>query len=170
MPNIFDRLSQGMGAGSMQGNDINDWNDMVGSAPRERFGRSVYDGIRQVDPQDYYNHTQPGIGGTDPFGQLQSQERQGLAERMLGELFRRGRGQQDVMQGAGLRNLDPGSMSPAELAQLMQWTQRNDPKAFGRVAAEYQDKPNILESLLGNKGMMLALAGLGVKLMSDRRR
>ena len=167
MTSIFDRLAAGPG-GQLQQSDYDTWNEMVGAAPRERFGRATYDAVRQVDPREYYEHTQPGVGGTDPFGMLPVQERQGLAQRLMGELFRRGLGQDEISRGAGVRSLDPDRMSPEELARVAQWTQREHPKAFGRVAAEYQDKPNVLQSLLGNKAVMLALAGIGAKLLYDR--
>jgi len=68
---IFDALAQG--PGTLQAQDYQDWNQMVGAAPAEQFGREAYNSVRQVDPQEYYQHTQPGIGGTDPFGSLQPQ-------------------------------------------------------------------------------------------------
>ena len=168
MASIFDRLSAG--PGRLQQDDYNDWNQMVGGAPREQFGRAAYDAVRQVDPQDYYNHVQPGVGGTDPLGALDDRERQGLAERVLGELTRRGLDQDDIRRGSGVRNLDPSRMSPTDLASLLQWAQRDQPKAFGRVAADYKDKPDVLSSLLGNKALMLALGGIGAKLLFDRTR
>ena len=168
MANIFDRLARGPSA--LRQNDYQDWNQMVGSAPPERFGRSVYDAVRQVDPQDYYQHTQPGVGGTDPFGSLAPDQRSGLAQSIFGELTRRGMDPRQVSRGAGLGNVDPSRMSPAELAQLTQWMQREQPKAYGRVAAQYQDKPDILSSLLGNKALMMAVAGIGAKILSDRAR
>lgn len=166
MGSIFERLAQGPGA--VQQSDYSDWNQMVGSAPPEQFGRAAYQAIRQVDPQEYYNHTQPGVGGTDPFGALPPQQRTGLAESLLGNLFNRGLSQQQVMQGAGVRSLDPSQMSPQDLAALTQWTQQNQPQAFGYTAAQYQRQPDILSSLLGNKALMLAVAGVGAKILSDR--
>ncbi len=168
MANLFDRLAQGPGQKPQDGYDT--WNEMVGSAPPERFGRAAYDAIRQVDQREYYDHTQPGVGGSDPFGALPQPERQGLVERILGELTRRGLGRDEISRRAGVRDLDPSRMSPGDLASLTQWMQRDEPKAYGRVAAQYQDKPNILESLMGNKALMLMLAGLGGKLLMDRMR
>ncbi|MFN8557923.1 MAG: hypothetical protein U0531_11480 [Dehalococcoidia bacterium] len=166
--NIFDRLAQGPSA--TQQSDYDTWNEMVGSAPPERFGRAGYDAIRQVDPREYYEHTQPGVGGSDPFGALQEPQRKGLAQSILGELFRRGLGRDEISRGAGVGNLDPDRMSPSDLAAVTQWMQREQPKAFGRVAAQYQDQPNILQSLLGNKALMLLLGGIGAKLLFDRSR
>ena len=163
---FFDRLAQG--PQDLQQQDYDNWNEMVGSAPPERFGRSVYDSVRQADPREYYEHTQPGYGGTDPFGSLQPQQRGGLAQSMIGELMRRGLGMDQIMGGAGLRTNDPYGMDANDLASLSQWTQQNHPQAFGRVAAQYQQEPGMLQSLLGNKALMAAVAGIGAKMLMDR--
>jgi hypothetical protein len=165
---IFDRLAQG--SGSMRPKDYDNWNQMVGSAPPDRFGRAAYDAVRQIDPQDYYRHTQPDVDGTDPFGSLEPQQRGGLLGSLLGNLFNRGLSPQDIASQTGLGHLDPNRMSPQEAAVLAQWAQRNHPKAFGYAAAEYRDQPDLLGSLLGNKGLMLMATALGAKMLSDRAR
>jgi hypothetical protein len=168
--NIFDNLAQGPGGNMQQGN-YNDWNQMVGAAPPEQFGRSVYSAISQVDPNEYAQHIQPGVNGTDPLGQLPPQQRTGLAQTVLGELTRRGMdpGQiAGVIGGSGLSGLNTGNVNPQDLASLLQWTQQNQPKAFGRVATQYQDQPNVLQSLLGNKALMMAAGAIGAKLLSDQ--
>jgi hypothetical protein len=166
--NIFDRLSRG--PAGLEQSDYRDWNDMVGAAPKERFGRATYDAIRKVPSGDYYEHTQPGVGGTDPYGGLPAPQRKGLVRSILDELFRRGLGQDEISRGAHLGSLDPDRMSPNELASLTQWMHQNHPKAFGRVAAQYQDQPGILQSLLGNKALMAVAAGLGAKILADQSR
>ena len=165
---FFDRLAGG--PGNLQQGDYQDWNQMVGSAPPDQFGRAAYGAIRQVDPQEYYQHTEPGFGGTDPFGALPPQQRGGLAQSLLGTLFIRGVDQQQVMQGGGLGTLDPNRMSPRDLAALSQWTQQNHPQAFGYTATQYQQQPDVLHSLLGNKALMLTAAALGAKYLSERSR
>jgi hypothetical protein len=165
---IFDSLAQG--PGNLQAQDYQDWNQMVGAAPAEQFGRAAYNSARQIDPQDYYQHSQPGVGGTDPFGSLQPQQRSGLAGSLLGSLFNRGVDQQQVMQGTGLGTLDPNQMSPQDLASLSQWTHQNHPQALGYTAAQYQQEPGILSSLLGNKALMMTAAALGAKYLADRSR
>jgi hypothetical protein len=163
---IFDNLAQG--PGNLQAHDYQEWDQMVGAAPPEQFGRAAYNSVRQVDPGDYYQHTQPGIGGTDPFGALEPQQRSGLAGSLLGALFHRGLGQQQVMQGAGLGTLDPNQMSAQDLASLSQWTQQNHPQALGYTAAQYQQQPGILSSLLGNKALMATAAALGAQYLANR--
>ena len=61
---IFDRLAQG--PGNLQAQDYQEWDQMVGAAPPEQFGRATYDAVRQADPQEYYRHTQPGSTGPTP--------------------------------------------------------------------------------------------------------
>ncbi len=52
-------------------------------------------------------------------------------------------------------------MSRQALAALAQWTQQQQPKAFGRVAAQHQREPDVLSSLLGNGALQSLLGGLG---------
>jgi len=166
---IFQRLSQGPGrVDPMQTQDYDDWNQMVGAAPRDRFGQAAYQAVEQVDPDEYYQHVAPGVGGTDPLGMLPQQQRAGVAQTLLGSLFNSGVDQRQIVQGAGVRSLDPNSMSPDELANLLAWTRRNNPQAFSQVAQQYQNEPNILESLLGNKALMALLAGVGGQMFTDR--
>ena len=165
---FFDRLAGG--PGNLQQGDYQDWNQMVGSAPPDQFGRAVYNSIQQVPPQEYYQHTQPGVGGTDPFGALQPQQRTSVIGSLLGTLFNRGVDQQQVMRGAGLDTLDPNQMSPQQMAAVAQWAQQHHPQAFGYTAAQYQQQPDILSSLLGNKALMMAAASLGAAYLANKSR
>lgn len=168
MSTIFERLAAG--PGGLQQQDVQNWNQMVGSAPANQFGQAAVQAMQQVPQQDYYNHTQPGVGGTDPFGQLQPQQRGGIASAIIGALTGGGLSQQQIMQGAGLNALNPNQMSAGELAQLSQWTHQNQPQAFGPVAQQYQQQPDILHSLLGNKALMMAAATLGASYLANKNR
>jgi len=151
---MFDQLTRGL-------------NQVLGSAPPEHVQEAATSAIQQVDSQEYAAHAQPGVGGTDPFGALSGAMRSGLAQNLLGSLFNRGVGQQQISQGAGVSTLDPSKMSPQDLAALAQWIKQNHPEAMGQVAQQYQQQPDILQSLLGNKALMLLAAGLGAKWMAD---
>ena len=168
MTSIIERLAGG--PGGLQQQDYQNWNQMVGSVPQGQFGQAVTQAMQQVPQQEYYQHSQPGVGGTDPFGQLQPQQRGGLASSLIGALTGGGLNPQQIMQGAGVSTLDPQQMSPGELAQLSQWTQQNQPQAFGPVAQQYQQQPDILHSLLGNKALMMAAATLGAEYLANRSR
>ena len=166
MSTMFDRLAAG--PGGLQQQDYQHWNQMVGSAPQGQFGQAVTQAIQQVPQQEYYQHTQPGVGGTDPFGQLQPQQRSGLIGSLLGAVFDRGVNQQQVMQGTGLNTLDPNQMSPQQMASVAQWVQQNHPQAFGTAAAQYQQQPDMLSSLLGNKALMMTAAALGAEYLAHK--
>ena len=47
------------------------------------------------------------MGGTDPFGALQPQQRNGVIGSLLGALMNPGVTQQQIMQGAGINTIDP---------------------------------------------------------------
>ena len=166
MATLFERLAQGPAAA--QQNDYSQWNQAVGSAAPGQFGQAVTQAMQQVPQQEYYSHTQPGVGGTDPFGSLAPQQRSGLAGALIGALTSMGVGQQQIQQGSGVSTLNPSQMSPAELAQIAQWAHQNKPGAFGQVAQQYQNQPGILGSLLGNKALMATAAMLGAKVLEDR--
>ena len=168
MSTIFERLAAG--PGGLQQQDYQQWNQAVGSVPQEQFGQAVAQAMQQVPPQDYYNHSQPGLGGTDPFGQLQPEQRGGLASSLINALTSGGMSQQQIGQAAGLGAMEPTQMSPAQLAQLSQWTQQNQPQAFGQVAQQYQQQPDVLHSLLGNKALMMAAATLGASYLASKSR
>ena len=167
MSNLFDRLSQGPQDGQ-QGQQYDNWNEMVGAAPREQVYGAAAQAVSQMDPQEYYNHTQPGVGGTDPLGMLGQGQRAGLAQSLLGALMGRGLGQSQIGQQTGLSNLDPNHMSPQDLAALAQYMQRQHPEALADAASQHQQDPGLLESLLGNKALLMMAAGLGAKYLADR--
>jgi len=166
MSNVFDRLAGGPQGGQPQQYD--DWNQMVGSAPREKFYGAATDAVRQINAQDYYDHTQPGVGNTDPLGGLADGHRVGLAQSLIGALLGQGLDQSQISRAAGLSNLDPQRITPHELAGLAQYMQREQPEALARAASDHQNEPGLLESLLGNKALLALAAGLGAKYLADR--
>lgn len=166
MGNVFDRLSRG--PQGQQSSGFDNWNEMVGAAPRDQFSRAISEASREIDPDDYYRHTQPGVDGTDPLGGLTSAARGGLASSLLGALLGSGASQSEVGRVMGNAPLDPNRMTPDQLAQLAQYAQRNHPDALARVAAENQDNPGLLEGLLGNKWLLTAAAILGTRYLSNK--
>ncbi len=163
---LFDRLAQG--PGNMQAQDVSDWNQMVGSAPPGQFQQHAYNAIQQVSPEEYYQHTQPGVMGTDPFGSLPQPQQQGLGQSLLGALLGTGAQPQQVIGGGYGQQFDPNNLSPQQMAAMAQYLHQNNPQALGQVASQYQNQPDMLQSLLGNKALMAVAAGLGAKYLSDR--
>lgn len=160
-----ERLAQGQGNfEDPNSQDFGHWNQLVGSAPPEYVQEAVTHAARRVDPQDYYNHVTPGVGGTDPLGGLSRGGLTSLAGSLLSNL---GPNRQAV---PGLRTTDPNQMGPDEVANLANYMRQNHPDAFGRAAHQAsQQEPGVLQHLLGNKALMLAAAGLAAKYMSSRR-
>jgi len=165
MTNIFDRLAAGSQA--TQENDVQNWNQMVGSAPADKFGSAATQAIQQVSPDEYYQHSQPGVGGTDPFGAMSSEHRGGLLGSIMNALGSKGVSPQAAQQGSGVSSLDPSKMSSGDLAQMAQWLQKNHPEVLGQVAQQHQSNPSVLGSLLGNKALQALAVGLGAKILMD---
>jgi hypothetical protein len=59
-------------------------------------------------------------------------------------------------------------VSSADLAKVAEWTQQNQPQAFGYAAAKYQQEPDILSSLLGNKALMSAVMAIGASFLQSK--
>jgi len=162
--------------------DFQSWNELVGAAPPQVTQDAFTQAARQVDPREYYEHVTPGARGTDPLGGLGRGALGTLAGALMGQLMNGGLGglggltgmggrqQPDLSQMIpGLRTTDPRQMSPDEVAALANYMRQHHPEAFGRAAAEVgQREPSLLESLLGNKALMMGAAALGAKLLADR--
>jgi hypothetical protein len=75
---------------------------------------------QRVDSQEYHEHTTPGMGGTDPLGELGGGALGRLASSLLGNLMGRSGGDalQLPQQVPGLHTTDPQPMSPQEVASL----------------------------------------------------
>jgi hypothetical protein len=128
---------------------------------------------RQVDGQEYEEHITPGLRGTDPLGGLGQGALSALAGSLLGNLLGGGGRDAGSLLGTipGLRTTDPNQMTADEVARLATYTRQHDPDAFGRSAAEVgRQQPGLLQSLLGNKALMLGAVALAAKVMAGRQR
>jgi hypothetical protein len=166
MSTPFEQLAQGLLGSQPQARQ--NWNQTVGAMPQQQFTQAAAQAFQQVDPREYANHTQPGVGGTDPFGSLPQPQQTGLAQTLLNALVNRGVNPQQVQQGAGIGTLDPNRMGPQELAALAQWMQQNHPQALGQAAAQYQNQPDLLSTLMGNKTLLAMGAALGATYLANR--
>jgi len=174
----IDRYAQGQATmHDPQSPDFQNWNQMIGAAPPQVTQEVFTQAAQQVDPQDYYNHITPGVGGTDPLGGLSQGALGSLAGTLMGALA--GGGMGGGMGGGGLGNVtqlipglrttNPNHMSPQEVAAMANYMRQNHPEQFGQAAAQIaQQQPGILQQLMGNKALMLAAAGIGAKILSDR--
>jgi hypothetical protein len=152
--------------------DFQTWNQMVGSAPPGVTQQAFSQAAQQVDPNAYQQHITPGAGGTDPLGSLGKGALGTLAGALVSSMAQNGgSGGLGSLIGMvpGLQNTNPQQMSPQDVGALASYMQQNHPQAFGQAASQVaQQQPDLLHSLLGNKALMLAAAGVGAKILQDR--
>lgn len=189
-PNFLERLAGG-NMDPAQPNDRQDMGQLIGGVPQDAFQQQTATALSQVDPQEYSNHVTPGVGGTNPLGGLGKgvlgslagslignmlgNQMGGGAGSMVGSLAGSVLGGQAAQGGIGglanmlgLNHTDPQQMDEQDVAKLAQHAQQNNPGALSATAAQYQDQPDILHRLLGNKALLLAGAGLAAGVMSGQ--
>jgi len=186
--NFLQRLAGGT-MDPAQPNDTQDLHQFLGGAPPGAFQEHTAAGIRQMNPQEYQNHITPGVGGTNPLGSLGTGMLGSIAGSLLGNLLGNNLGgglmgtvgslagsmiggqvasgnAGNLASTLGLRHTDPQQMDDQDVAKLATHAQQNDPDALARTASQYQGQPDVLQSLLGHKGLLLAGAGLAAAAMS----
>jgi hypothetical protein len=186
--NFLQRLAGGT-MNPAQSNDQRDMGQLLGGVSQDAFQQHATNALTQVDPQEYQNHITPGTGGTNPLGGLGKGILGSLAGSLVGNMLGNQMGggmgslagslAGSVMGGQmaqggigglasmlGLNHTDPQQMDANDVAKLAAHAQQNNPGALAATAAQYQNQPDVLHSLLGNKGLMLAGAGLAAAAMS----
>jgi len=189
-PDFLQRLAGGK-MDPAQPNDQQDMGQLMGGVPQDAFQQHATSAIGQMDPQEYQNHIMPGVGGTNPLGGLGKGMLGSLAGSLIGNMVggQMGGGMGSlagslagsVMGGQaaqggigglasmlGLNHSDPAQMDENDVAKVAAHAQQNNPGALAATAAQYQNQPNVLQSLLGNKGLLLAGAGLAAGVMSGQ--
>jgi outer membrane lipoprotein SlyB len=174
-----------------QPNDEQDMGQLMGGVPQDAFHQHASNALSQVDPQEYQNHIMPGVGGTNPLGSLGKGMLGSLAGSLVGNMLggQMGGGMGSLAgslagsmaggqmaQGGigglasmlGLNHTDPHQMDEQDVAKLAAHAQQNNPGALAATAAHYQNQPNVLQSLLGNKALLMAGAGLAAGVMSGQ--
>ena len=171
-----DVLGRMMGGGANfddhQSGDRDAFHRMTQHASDDDLASTFSHAARGMDGQSYRDHVTPGVGGTDPLGNLGGGGLGAIAGALLGNLGGgSGGGNLAGLMGKipGLSHTDPNRMSSHEVAALADYTREHHPNAFGRAAAQVGRKdPSLLQSLLGNPAMMSAAATLASKFMSRR--
>jgi hypothetical protein len=162
--NIFDQIAARTGMSPQAASELQ---QVLGSVSGAQLGSAVTQAVQQVPAEEYAQHTDPGAGGTDPFGALGGGQLASLAGTILSALAAKGVSKSEVAQQTGTGPINPSQISPEQMAAITQWVQQNHPEVLGQTAQKYQEQPDVLHSLLGNKALMAAAAVLGAKYMSD---
>ncbi len=173
-----------------QPNDQRDMGQLMGGVPQDAFQQHATNALSRVDTQEYQNHVAPG-GGTNPLGGLGKGMLGSLACSLVGNMVggQMGGGMGSLAgslagsmaggqmaQGGtgglasmlGLNHSDPQQMDANDVANLAAHAQQNNPGALEATAAQYQNQPNVLQSLLGNKALLMAGAGLAAGVMTGQ--
>lgn len=191
---LSENFLQRMAGGNMnpaQPNDQQDMGQLMGGVPQDAFQQHAANALSQVDPQQYQEHITPGVGGTNPLGNLGKGMLGSLAGSLVGNMLggqmgggmgslagslagsmMGGQAAQGGLGGLanmlGLSHTDPQQMNEQDVAKLAAHAQQNNPGALAATAAQYQNQPDVLHSLLGNKALLLAGAGLAAGVMSGQ--
>ncbi len=174
-----------------QPNDQQDMGQLMGGVSQDAFQQHATNALSQVDPQEYQNHIMPGVGGTNPLGGLGTGMLGSLAGSLIGNMLggQMGGGMGSLAgslagsvlggqagQGGigglasmlGLNHSNPQQMDEQDVAKVAAHAQQNNPGALAATAAQYQNQPDILHAILGNKALLMAGAGLAAGVMSGQ--
>ena len=119
----------------------------------------------ETDPQEYSDHVTPGVGGTNPLGNLSTAALGSIATILVGQLknamANRGVAGSPAEQIPNLQTDDPKQMDAEDVAKVATYTQQNHPEVFGQAAAKVaQQQPAILHSFLGKAALAIGAAAL----------
>ncbi len=156
----FGRLIDKVGRGATEPGQREEWSQLVGSIPRDRFSQMVTDAMRQVDAGQYQAHLDSSSAGTRSIAKLARDQQAGLAQTLLDELAKIGQSADRVSRESAVAPLDPQQMSSQALIKLLLWIQSNHPEVLGSVAARYQDEPDILVHFLGGQTLLMVVDNL----------
>lgn len=165
MSSLLERIA--LGNQAMSQDDYKLWQQEVGSAPPDRFQQAATDAIRQVPPDHYAQHLQ-SVDGRTPLHRVQAPQRTSIASALMSALLGHGVNQNEIQQQSNLTTLDPRQMTPEQIAGLLQYTQHQHPEALGQVAQQYQDRPSLLHTILGNGALVGLAIGLGSQLLANQ--
>lgn len=188
--NFLQRLAGG-NVNPSEPQDQQQMGQFINSVPRDQFQQYTGNAVRQMDPNEYNTHITPGLGGTNPLGGLGKSLLGSLAGSLVGNMLgnQMGGGLTGTVGSlagsllgssaasggiGGLQNMlglstqNPNQMNEGDVASLARHAQQNNPDALAQTAAQYQDRPDVLHSLLGNKGLLLAGGALAAAAMSGK--
>jgi hypothetical protein len=126
---------------------------------------------QQIDPEEYSNHVTPGVGGTDPLGNLGAGGLGAIASALSTRLKEAGAGgPSPIDKVPGLQTTDPRKMNANDVAAVARYTQQNHPEAFGKAATEIgQKQPSLLSGFLGKAALGVVAAALASHFIKTRK-
>ncbi len=156
-------LVQQIAQGGLNSQQREQWNTTVGAASPNQFAQQAGQAASQVPPQQYQQHLQ-----SQPVANLPPEQQSSLASTLISTLMSQGMGQQQIKQNTGVQTVDPSKMSPQEIASVLQYVHQTNPQLLGNVAAQYQNQPDVVHSILGNKALLAVAAAVGAGLLTGQ--
>jgi hypothetical protein len=149
--------------------------EMIKNIDPNQLRQILAKAAQQVDPQEYSDHVTPGVGGTNPLGNLNAGALGSIATVLVNCLKNVGASSgangSPLDKVPGLQTTDPTQMKADDVAAVARYTQQNHPKAFGQAATEVaQKQPALLHSFLGKAGLALGAAVLASHFIKMDRR
>jgi hypothetical protein len=145
--------------------DLQRLQDMIKNFDPKKLQEIFAKTAEQTDPNEYSAHVTPGVGGTNPLGELSSGALASVAAILVGQLKKLG-GSSNVAdspldQVPNLQTKDPQKMDAHDVAKVARYTQENHPGAFGQATTEIaQKQPAALQSVWGKAALALGAAAI----------
>ncbi len=133
-----------------------DWKQVIQAASPDVVGHAVSMALAGPVPTSIQT-----MQSTKPITRLSPQQQSSAIQMMIAELEKEGMTREAIRKGAFVRQLDPYRMSPQEVHALVHWSGQQYPQVLARIAAHFQDQPEVLEGLLGENVVRTVANSLG---------
>jgi hypothetical protein len=158
------RLSDGLGNfDSQSSTDVHTLEEMLKNVDPKQLQQILARVAGQIDSREFSDHVTPGVAGTNPLGGLNPAILGSIAAALLARL-KEAVGSENLAALAkhiGLKTTDPKQMNPDDVAVVARYTQKNEPEAFGKAAAQVgQQHPGSLHGFFGKAALAITAAAL----------
>jgi hypothetical protein len=156
-------------------NDQQNLQELIKSIDPKKLQQIFAQTAEKIDPQEYSNHVTPGVGGTNPLGDLNTGALGSIAAALVNRLKNvgssSGSNASPLDKVPGLQSTDPARMNADDVAAVARYTQENHPEAFGQAATQIaQQQPGLLHSFLGKAALAVGVAALASHFVKMDRR
>ncbi|HEY2252363.1 MAG TPA: hypothetical protein VGH74_14920 [Planctomycetaceae bacterium] len=147
--------------------------EMVKNFDPEKLQDIFAEVAQKIRPQQYSDHVTPGVGGTNPLGNLTAGALGSIASVLVSRLKDHASSSASTSAPSsapndaslndvpGLKTTDPRKMDAADVAAIARYAQEHRPAAFGQAATQIaQKQPGLLHSFLGKAVLALGAAAL----------
>jgi hypothetical protein len=148
-----------------QSNDQHNLQELIKSIDPQKLQQILGQTAQKTNPQEYSDHITPGVGGTNPLGNLSTGALGMIAAALVNHL--KNAASSSAPTGSpldkvpGLQTTDPARMNADDVSAVARYTQQNHPEAFGQAATQIaQQQPALLHSFMGKAALAVGVAAL----------